>query len=239
MTNAALPDGVRVYAIGDIHGRIDLLERLLDVIDTDLSVAPAQSVVEVFLGDYVDRGPDCAGVLKRVGEEVPGRTRVRLMGNHEAAMNAALVDGTAMGRWLSFGGDATLRSYGIEPNEWAHDLQALQPVVQSLLPERDLALLAGLDYSHRIGDVFFAHAGIRPGVPLDEQSSHDLLWIREEFLNHLGRLPAFVVHGHTPVERPQIGPWRANVDTGAVYGGTLTALVLENGRYRLLSVAGA
>ncbi|RAI00438.1 serine/threonine protein phosphatase [Acuticoccus sediminis] len=235
--NADLPEGVRVYAIGDVHGCAKMLDRLLALIDEDLAADPATSVVEVFLGDYVDRGPDCAAVLKRVGEEVPGRERVRLMGNHEQAMIAALADGTMMSRWLAFGGDATLRSYGIEPNDWKHDPQALQPIVQSVLPRRDLELLTRLAYSHRIGGVIFVHAGIRPGVPLEEQSSSDMIWIREEFLTHSGPFPAFVVHGHTPVDAPEVTPWRANVDTGAVYGGALTAIVLEAGRrHRFLSV---
>lgn len=233
----SLPPGVRVYAIGDLHGCADLLDRMMEVIEADLVLSPAEEVVEVFLGDYVDRGPDSRGVLERVAQDPPGRQRVRLMGNHEDAMLAALDDGNLMSRWLfSFGGDATLRSYGLDAHEYAHQPQAMQPLARAVIPERDVALLRNLSLQHRVGDVVFVHAGIRPGVALEEQDRHDLLWIRDEFLLDPGPLPAFVVHGHTPVEAPEMFRWRANVDTGAVFGGPLTALVLEGTGHRFLSV---
>ena len=234
--NARLPEGLRIYAIGDIHGAATMLDKLLALIDDDIAADPPARVSEVFLGDYVDRGPDCAGVLRRLREVRADRERIHLMGNHEQAMIDALGNGTLMSRWLAFGGEATLASYGIDVRQWLHDPQALQPMAQAVIPEEDLVLLGRLTSSHQVGGVVFAHAGIRPGVALGEQALHDLLWIREDFLDHEGPLPAFVVHGHTPVDVPTVTPWRANVDTGAVYGGRLTAIVLEDRRYRLLSV---
>lgn len=237
MLTPTLKPGLRIYAIGDIHGCASMLERMLELIDADLQLNPAESVLEVFLGDFVDRGPDSAAVLKRVAmPAAEGRTRVHLMGNHEHAMVAALEDYTMMPRWLAFGGEATLRSYGIEPREWAHDPQALQPIAQSIIPQDDLTFLARLKTSHQEGNVLFVHAGIRPGVPLGAQDRHDLLWIRDEFLDHPGPHPAFIVHGHTPVDQAEVHPYRVNVDTGAVYGGPLTALVLEGSALRFLSV---
>ena len=159
-----LPPGLRVYAIGDIHGCASMLERMEELIEADLALNPAEDVLEVFLGDYVDRGPDSAGVLKRAAATVDGRERVHLMGNHEHAMLAALEDHTMMQRWLAFGGDATLRSYGIEPREWSHDPQALQPIAQSIIPLEDVAFLWRLQTFHQVGNVLFVHAGIRPGV---------------------------------------------------------------------------
>ncbi|WP_420393363.1 metallophosphoesterase family protein [Acuticoccus sp.] len=231
-----LPAGVRLYVVGDIHGCATMLDRLTEEIDADIARHPAERVLEVFLGDYVDRGADCAGVLSRVAAEVPGRERVRLMGNHEDAMVEALADGSRMDRWLAFGGDATLRSYGIEPNEYAHAPHALQPIVQSVIPPEHTSLLERLALQHRVGDILFVHAGIRQGVALEEQDRHDLMWIREEFYDAPGPWPVYVVHGHTPVAAPEVFAHRANLDTGAVYGGPLTALVLEGDRHRFISV---
>ena len=205
-------------------------------IDADIESQPVETAIELFIGDYVDRGPDSAGVIARALEPRAGRERICLMGNHEDAMVAALSDGTQMDRWLSFGGDATLRSYGIDPADHTNNPQAMQPLLQSVLPPEHLAFLSRLETSHRIGDTLFVHAGIRPGVPLDEQDRNDLIWIREEFLEDPGPFPVHVVHGHTPVDQPEALAWRTNVDTGAVYGGSLTAAVLEGDSVRFLSI---
>ncbi|MBJ3778328.1 metallophosphoesterase family protein [Acuticoccus mangrovi] len=232
-----LPDGHRVYAVGDIHGCDHLLERLMGLIAEDLAASPAEHVTELFVGDYVDRGRDSYAVIEFLrGPATPGRERVCLLGNHEVAMLDALRDGSLMARWLVFGAEATLRAYGIEARQYAHNPVALQPMLQAVLPEEHRAFLEQRPVTHRIGDVLFVHAGIRPGVPLEAQERHDLIWIREEFLNYTGPLPVHVVHGHTPVDAPDHRPWRTNIDTGAVYGGALTAAVLENGSVRFLSV---
>lgn len=231
-----LPDGLRIYAIGDIHGCARMLDRMSEAIEADIAERPADRIVEIFLGDYVDRGPDSAGVLTRLAADVPGRERVRLMGNHEDVMIDALSDGNLMDRWLALGGDATLRSYGIEPQDHAHDPQALTPIAQSVIPQEHIAFLNNLALRHRIGDLLFVHAGIRPEVPVEQQDRHDLLWIREDFYDADGALPVYVVHGHTPVDAPEIFDTRANLDTGAVYGGALSALVLDGGSHRIISV---
>lgn len=230
-----LRNGLRIYAIGDVHGCARTLDALGERIAQDIAARPVAEVLEIFLGDYVDRGADTAGVIERVAADVPGRTRVRLMGNHEDAMLDALNDGTRMARWLAFGGEATLRSYGIEPREHAHDSQSLQPLARSVIPEAHVTFLENLSLRHEEPGYLFVHAGIRPGVPLAEQEAQDLLWIREEFYEAKDPLPAFVVHGHTPVNEPEILPHRANIDTGAVYGNALSALVLEGEELRVLS----
>lgn len=235
--NFALPGGHRVYAIGDIHGMREELLRLLDLIEQDLRERPpAGPVTEIFLGDYVDRGPDSYGVIETLLEQREGRRRVYLRGNHEDAMQSALEDTGAVLRWMTFGGDATCRSYGVEDPALFHQPQALRPMLLAALPEHHLAFLHGLAPFEQIGDFLFVHAGIRPGVSLAEQDRHDLLWIREEFLSHAGPLPFHVVHGHTPAEKPERLAFRTNVDTAAVYGGALTAAVLEGDSVTFLSV---
>lgn len=233
----ALPPGTRVYAIGDIHGCTDMLDALLDLIDEDAARDPAEETWEIFMGDYVDRGPDSAGVIDRLsGEPRAGRRRVCLMGNHEAAMIEALEEPTRMGSWLELGGDATVRSYGLEPREQAGDGEAVHRLLVSAMPAAHKRFLSRLQTHHRIGHVVFAHAGIRPGVPLAEQDPHDLVWIREGFLDHPDALDFHVVHGHTPVDAPDRRPSRTNIDTGAVYGGALTAAVIEGDTMRFLQV---
>lgn len=233
----ALPEGVRVYAVGDVHGCADMLDALLARIDEDAARRPAAETWEVFLGDYVDRGPDSAGVIDRLAGAPPeGRRRVCLMGNHEAAMIEALEDATRMDGWLELGGDATVRSYGVEPREQVGDGEAVHRLLVSAMPAAHRRFLARLARHHRIGDVVFAHAGVRPGVPLEEQDPHDLVWIREGFLDHHSPLGFHVVHGHTPVDAPDERGSRTNVDTGAVYGGGLTAAVLEGETMRFLTV---
>jgi len=232
-----LPDGQRVYAIGDIHGMREELERLLDLIDQDIRERPPRGpVTEVFLGDYVDRGPDSYGVIETLLAPREGRRSVFLRGNHEDAMQSALEDTGAVLRWITFGGDATCRSYGVEDAALFHNPHALQPMLLAALPESHQAFLLGLSTFERIGGLLFVHAGIRPGISLPAQSRHDLLWIREEFLTYEGPHPFHVVHGHTPVQEPEHRAYRTNVDTAAVYGGALTAAVFEGDSVDFLSV---
>lgn len=232
-----LPDRQRVYAVGDIHGMSHLLDKMFDEIDAHQAAAPEAVCIEVFLGDYVDRGPDSYGVIERLIEPPRhGRERICLLGNHEEAMMHALHDPTALARWRSFGADATLLSYGIDARTGGGQANAIQPLLNAALPVSHLRFLESLPRMAQIGDVLFVHAGIRPGVPIEEQDAHDLIWIRDEFLSSEEPFPAHVVHGHTPSRGPDHRAFRTNVDTGAVYGGALTAAVMEADRVEFLSV---
>lgn len=238
---AWLPPGERIYAIGDIHGLSGALDALLALVDEDLVRRPAIAVTEVFLGDYVDRGPDSAGVVERLlAPPAAGRRRICLKGNHEDAMLAALADPQRIPRWLSFGGEATLASYGVPRRcELFDDVEAHEGL-RAALPPSHHRFLSGLPTTAQIGGLFLVHAGVRPDVPLAAQQHDDLIWIRDEFLDFAGALPAHVVHGHTPVRAPDHRRWRTNVDTGAVYGGALTAAVFEGEEeVRFLSVPGS
>lgn len=218
---ATLPPGLRLYAVGDVHGCADQLDAIHARIAADAAHAREPERLIVYLGDYVDRGPDSRGVIERVlAPPIAGRA-VHLCGNHEAMMLEVLNrpdDEAALALWLRNGGVATLTSYGLSgedpPATWA-----------ARLPPAHLALLGGLARSHRAGGYLFVHAGIRPGVPLDAQEVDDLLWIREPFLCSTADHGAVVVHGHTPERAPVIRPNRIGLDTGAVYGGKLTAAV--------------
>ena len=227
-----LPPGYRVYAVGDVHGCRDRLEALHALIAADLAARPVAEPVLVHLGDYVDRGADSAGVVGKLaaGSPVAGAATVNLMGNHEHMMLAALASGEqdAAELWLANGGADSLHSWGVprsaQPKDWAVYLP-----VPHLLFLRDLAL------SHRVGGYLFVHAGIRPGVPLERQNRHDLLWIREPFLTSNEGFGVVVVHGHTPRPEPTVRPNRIGIDTGAVMGGTLTCVVLEADRLGFLT----
>ncbi|MEM9222314.1 MAG: metallophosphoesterase family protein [Pseudomonadota bacterium] len=233
----SLPTGQRVYAIGDIHGMSTALRRILDLIDRHLEEnPPAGPVTEVFLGDYVDRGPDSFGVIEQLLRPPRGRNRVCLLGNHEDAMIAASQSPSQMERWLRFGAPATLRSYGIDGGKLRWDPHALQSSFAEAIPQRHQAFFRGLERTIRLGDLFFVHAGIRPQIALAQQDPDDLIWIRHEFLDFPGALPVHVVHGHTPVVQVERQAYRTNVDTGAVFGGALTAAVLEGSAAKFLSV---
>jgi serine/threonine protein phosphatase 1 len=221
---ATLPPGERVYAIGDVHGCLDRLVALHELIAEDIAARPAEHATLVHLGDYVDRGADSAQVIDWLINKppVPVDAVVNLMGNHEHMMLAA-VAGTereAPNQWLMNGGADSLLSWGIPravpPSEWA-----------GRIPRPHLIFLRDLAIGHRIGPYLFVHAGVRPGVPLAQQSKHDMLWIREPFLSSRADHGAVVVHGHTPKREPVVQPNRVAIDTGAVLGGALTCVVLE------------
>lgn len=224
-----VPEGVRIYAIGDIHGRADLLGALLSRIDAHLARHPIAHCVEVFLGDYVDRGPASRQVLDRlVDRGRTGRT-IFLKGNHEILMSSFVTNPHILDDWQRLGGLETLLSYGIKPSFNAdRTIQAkLSAALGKALPESHRRFLGGLRPSFTCGDFFFVHAGIRPGIPLLEQSEEDLLWIRQEFLVSEDDFGKVVVHGHTPVLQPDFRPNRINIDTGAYATGQLTCLMLE------------
>ena len=228
---ATLPPGERIYAVGDVHGCDERLARMHALIAADLDAFPVASPTLLHVGDYIDRGPDSAGVLARLvaGSPVQGMTVVNLLGNHEAMLLAALdeLPGAAE-QWLANGGDATLASWadippGSEPDFW-----------RRMIPRAHRDFMEGLTLRHDAGGYVFVHAGVRPLVPLDQQDKSDLLWIREPFLSWTRGLGAVIVHGHTPVEQPAVRANRIGIDTGAVMGGRLTCLVLEGDRLGFL-----
>jgi serine/threonine protein phosphatase 1 len=224
-----LPDGIRIYAFGDIHGRADLLEQMLTVIDVDLARSPVKRPIEVYLGDYIDRGPHSSATLDLLIERSRNRETVFLKGNHEAYFLEVLSDPTKLEDWRQFGGLQTLISYGLRPSlnpDKAEQVKLIKTLAESL-PERHLKFLESLKPSFACGDFFFVHAGVRPGIPLNEQHESDLLWIRNEFLDSNEKFGKFIVHGHTPVAEPDIRPNRINIDTGAYATGKLTLLTIQ------------
>ncbi len=233
---ASLPPGLRVYAIGDIHGRLDLLDDLSRQIRADLGSAPAE-VVTIFLGDYVDRGPDAAGVLERLSRaDFPTPIRA-LRGNHEEVVGQFFEDENVLETWRRFGGLETLHSYGVDVTEATRGAgyDRAWKSLAARMPHEHRMFLEQTDLAASYGDYFFCHAGVRPAVPLERQTARDLLWIREDFLEFKGSWSKIVVHGHTPVRSPEILPNRINVDTGAFATSVLTALVLEGAERRFLA----
>ncbi|WP_454650440.1 metallophosphoesterase family protein [Bradyrhizobium liaoningense] len=228
-TKPRLPDGVRVYAIGDVHGRADLLQSLLTVIDVDLARSAPERAIQVFLGDYVDRGPDSRAVLDLLIERSKSHETVCLKGNHEVFLLEVLKNPARLQEWRHYGGLLTLVSYGITPtmNPSAEQQVELIEGLKRALPPEHLAFLQQLPSSFTCGDFFFVHAGVKPGVALDRQKDADLLWIREEFLTSEERFGKYVVHGHTPVSAPDIRQNRINIDTGAYATGNLTLLTIQ------------
>ncbi|MFT4115666.1 metallophosphoesterase family protein [Bradyrhizobium sp.] len=235
-----LPEGVRIYALGDIHGCADLLRDTFAMVDADLERNPIDRPVEVFLGDYIDRGPQSSRTLDLLIERSRTRETVCLKGNHEAYFLDVLRDPGKVNDWRQFGGLQTLMSYGINPplNPTAAERTDLVSTLLGLMPSSHLPFLRGLKPSFTCGDFYFVHAGVRPGIPLKEQQESDLLWIRSEFLESNENFGKFIVHGHTPVETPDIRPNRINIDTGAYATGNLTLLSIE-GSSMLPILAGA
>lgn len=227
-----LPPGQRVYAIGDVHGCLDLLNRLLAAIDADdASRAPAATTL-MFLGDLVDRGPDAAGVVERVRRLAMERSDVRLLfGNHEEVFLGALEgDPKALRLFCRIGGRETAISYGIPPADFeAMSYEDLAVALADVVPAEHREFLASASPMEMIGDYAFVHAGVHPERPFDEQRSADLRWIRDPFLDHRRRLEKVVVHGHTIADDVEFKAHRIGIDTGAYLSGNLSALALEAG----------
>lgn len=231
---ARLPPGLRVYAIGDIHGRADLLDRLHDRIEADLATAPEKTVI-VYLGDYVDRGADSHGVIERLTRQRFANVEtVALLGNHEDMLLQFMDAPYGASLWLSNGGDATLASYKVKVPASFDDFLLTQRALLGAMPRHHKQFLASLPEQVQYGDYLFVHAGIRPGLPLDRQSREHMIWIRDVFLNSEVDHGLIVVHGHTIVHEVEWLPNRIGVDTGAYTTGRLTALVLEGDGRRLL-----
>lgn len=228
--------GWRIYAVGDIHGRADLLSALLARIDADLRANPTPNAMHAFLGDYIDRGPHSRQVLDLLIARKREHQTVFLMGNHELYAAAVLNDSSLLREWQDMGGIPTLLSYGVRPTDRSDPNADEAAVVafRQALPGAHRQFLSGLALSFSSGDYFFVHAGVRPGVALQLQSQRDLLWIREEFLLHEEDFGKIIVHGHSPTAEPAILPNRINIDTGAYATGRLTCLVLEGEQMRFL-----
>lgn len=233
----SVPAGQRVYAVGDIHGRLDLLDALLASIDADdRARGPAQTEL-IFLGDLVDRGPDSAGVVDRLialGEARPVRF---LMGNHEEVFLRALDgDARALRFLIRIGGRETLLSYGISIEQYRDlDYDELLEVARAKVPPAHLAFLAGFETMIEVGDYLFVHAGLRPGIAVEDQKTSDLCWIRDDFLDHRESFGKMVVHGHSITDGIDERPNRIGIDTGAFASGRLTAIGLEGAERWFLS----
>lgn len=235
----AVPPDTVVYAIGDIHGRLDKLLALEALVEEDAHRRTAKRRVIVYLGDYVDRGPASQGVVEHLTlTRLRGFDVVHLLGNHERLMLEFLDDPETASPWFASGGLPTLASYGLPAMErkdlTASDILRLQDGLRSLLPTRHRNFLKNLRLLHREGGFLFVHAGIRPGVALDAQKEDDLIWIRQPFLGSNSDHGFVVVHGHTITGEPEFRPNRIGIDTGAYESGVLTALAIEGGNVAVL-----
>ena len=236
MGAATSSDGnTRLYVIGDIHGRLDLLDRLIVAIARDVEEHGPKAIT-ITLGDYIDRGPDSRGVLDRLMDNPFPTPYVALKGNHEALLAAFLADPAVGAQWRLLGGLETLHSYGVPVSALAisknYDEAAAR--LRVAMPPKHLGFLQSLKSWHGHGKYFCCHAGVRPGVALDRQSDEDLIWIRDEFLRSKIDFGKIVVHGHTPVPEPEVLPNRINIDTGAFATGKLTCIVLEGEQHRFI-----
>lgn len=226
----------RAYVIGDIHGRRDLLDRMVSEIERDVADQNIAECVTVTLGDYVDRGPHSRGVLDRLsGNPFPTRY-IALRGNHEELFETFLTDPKIGPGWREVGGLETLHSYGVPVRDLmlGKNYEQASTALIAALPSSHREFLSSLQLSAEFGQFFLCHAGIRPGVRFEEQRTEDLLWIRNEFLNSAMDFGKRVIHGHTPVEQPEVLPNRINIDTGAFITGRLTCVVLEADSHRFL-----
>lgn len=226
-----VPEGRRIYAVGDVHGRRDLLEDLIERLKGHAAGAATTQNVLVMLGDYVDRGRDSKGVIDTLlGLDLPGWQKVFLRGNHDQAILDFLNDAQFYRAWRNFGAADTLLSYGVMPPRFENDTtiaKARDEFAEKLPPEH-LNFINGLNYSHTEGDYLFVHAGVRPGIALDQQSPEDMLGIRDDFLLSQRSFGKVVVHGHTPTDGPVKRHNRIGIDTGAFVSGRLTAAILES-----------
>ncbi len=234
-----IPDGQRVYAIGDIHGRCDLLCQMIARIEAEeKGHAPADTTV-ILLGDLVDRGPDSAGVIT-TAREWAKRRRVRMLaGNHEEMFLGSFRHEDTLRHFLRHGGKETLLSYPIDPETYTRaTLEELRAMMQSAVPAEDIAFMEAMEDQIQIGDYLFVHAGIRPGVALEDQKVSDLRWIRGEFIENQEARNFAVVHGHTIVDDPHVSALRIGLDTGAFASGQLAAVGLEGTARWIITVQG-
>lgn len=237
---ASVPVGQRVYAFGDIHGRLDLFEELLAKVEADDAARGPADTTFVLLGDLVDRGPDSAGVIDTVMALARRRKLRTLAGNHEEMFLGSFAKMATLRHFLRFGGRETLLSYFPDKTAYeAMSFEEVQAAMPDVVPTAHREFLAGMEDMVRIGDYLFVHAGIRPDVPLEAQQSSDLRWIREPFLEHPADHGCVVVHGHTISDEVVERPNRIGIDTGAYMSGRLTAIGLEGSKRWFLATAPA
>jgi serine/threonine protein phosphatase 1 len=240
-----IPEGIRVYAIGDIHGYADVLARMHDLIDEDLTRNVIDTAMIVYIGDYIDRGPDSKGVIDLLchrRESAPHIKHIFLMGNHENGMLEFMREPEGRRKdWLAWGGVEALQSYGIKVDkhkDLAGQSTQLAEKLLEALPDKHMEFLKTLDLKYELGGYFFAHAGVHPEFPLEEQTKQDLIMIREPFLSWEKLHEKRIVHGHTIMKNMKIDirPNRINLDSGLYSGGPLTCAVLEGGDVRVIEV---
>ncbi len=240
---ARFEEGRVGYAVGDIHGRADLLALMIERLEdrAEIDTRPGGPPIVIFLGDYVDRGPESDKVLDLLLSGRPrGFERRFLRGNHEQIMQAFMADPMSARAWILQGGAETLIAYGVNPpapmtaneNEW----QAAAEALRTAVPPTHVAFLDSLERYITLGDYAFVHAGVDAGRPLDQQTDEDLYWVRERFLASKRPFSHRVVHGHTPVDKPYADDRRIAVDTGAYASGTLTAARFEGEDVSFVSV---
>jgi serine/threonine protein phosphatase 1 len=231
-----MPDGTRLYVVGDIHGELDSLQRVIARIRADIAASPVEDVSTVFLGDYVDRGLASKSVIDTIiAERGIGQT-IALRGNHEAMLLLALDDAARMRNWCDAGGIATIASYGVAVGDLmiGRGHEAARAALLDVMPERHQTWLRGLPIRYESGDYFFCHAGIDPDRPLEQQREVDLLWARHRFIRDRRSFAKIIVHGHSPVERVDVRHNRINIDTGAYCTGNLACIRLDKAGLRLL-----
>lgn len=243
LTHAHVPPGLRLYAVGDVHGCSELLEIFHRHVSAEIAADAPEDWRIVHLGDYTDRGSDSRGVLDLLAK---ARTRdarnVMLAGNHDVGLLDFLARPEPYGLFMTNGGIETASSYGVQwrrfgfPMEDMQALGAFHAALTAAMPQAHVDLLHSLSTSFACGDFFFCHAGVRPGIALERQSPDDLVWIRNEFLNHAGLYAKVIVHGHTPVAAAEIRPNRINLDTRAFRSGQLSAIRIDGADKRLLTV---
>ena len=235
-TSPSIPDGQRLYCVGDIHGRADLLNQLHEIILEDANTYTDKKTI-VYLGDYVDRGEQSKQVIDvLLSQPLSGFETVFLLGNHEKIMLDFIDYPEAAASWLGFGGRETLNSYGI-PLAYiptSSEVPGLAEQLDKALPDAHREFMQNCDESWQCGSYYFVHAGIRPGVALDKQTLEDKLWVRDIFLQHTGTHDAIIVHGHSICTEPELLPNRIGIDTGAFATGVLSCLVLEGNQQRIL-----
>jgi len=226
---------VRIAAIGDLHGRIDLVHQLAPQLD-QLAQDPDRRLIEVYLGDYIDRGPRSNAIIEYLMQrsQLTDRTVICLLGNHEQALLAGLESDRGFERWIEFGGRPTIASYGVALSPSIEGTKRVREAFASSFPAEHADFLKSLRLHYSHAEFLFVHAGLRPGVPLAEQKVNDLLWIRDSFLRSHANFGAIVVHGHSPTVHPEFRPNRIGIDTGAYYSSTLTCLLVTSGEVSVL-----
>ena len=235
---ACVPDGWCLYVVGDIHGEAALLRQLLASIEHHVSQQRGVAAALAYVGDYIDRGPASAEVLDIVCVKPGWAAKViSLRGNHEEMLQRFLIDPAFGNDWRHYGGLETLASFGVDVRQvqLGRDLSQARDELLERIPQRHRQFLNNLGSSAAMGDYFLCHAGVRPGVRLADQRDEDLLWIREPFLTSTADFGKIIIHGHSPVEQPEMTPNRINVDTGAYLTGRLTCAVLQGSAVEFLS----